>query len=260
MKSICIVVILSLSLSATAFAQKRKQRANPRARVTKREPATNDNTANKPRLVGSQITIITKNDDRITGTLLDLTAYSVRIKADNLESVIALDTIASISFGSATPPIVQPVSVPAREDFLREADITVNSFQSLATQLKSNTDYTEYGRLLGELRRTGEQFVARNGATDNPTEARVVGLMASALTDYTWARTIWTLKFGRSGDVSSVYDTDSPTITDAFSLYPDLRASAASGGKFSVDKIVSGLWRKAAEKTDRARSLISPSK
>ena len=258
MKSICVVVILSLSLTATAFAQKRKQRANPRTRVTKREPATNDNAVNKPRLIGSPIVIITKNDDRITGTLLDLTAYSVRIRADNLESTIALDTIASISFGNASPPVAQPVSVPARADFLREADAAVSSFQSLATQLKSNTDYTEYGRLLGELRRTGEQFIARHGATENATEARVVGLMASALSDYNWARTIWTLKFGRSGDVSTVYDTDSPTITDAFSLYPDLRAAAASGGKFSVDKIVSGLWRKAAEKTDRARALISP--
>ena len=260
MKSICIAVILSLSLSATAFAQKRKPRATPRARVTKREPATNDNAVNKPRLIGSQIIIITKNDDRITGTLLDLTAYSVRIRADNLESTIALDTIASISFGPATPAVAQPVSVPARADFLREADTVVNSFQSLATQLKSNTDYTEYGRLLSELRRAGEQFIARHGATDNATEARVVGLMASVLTDYAWARTIWTLKFGRSGDVGSVYDTDSPTIGDALSLYPDLRASAASGGKFSVDKIVSGLWRKAAEKTDRARALISPSR
>lgn len=252
--------MLSLSLSATAFAQKRKQRANPRTRVTKREPVTNDNAANKPRLVGSQIIIITKNDDRITGTLLDLTAYSVRIRADNLESTIALDTIASISFGSVVPAPAKPASVPARADFLREADTAVNSFQSLATQLQSNTDYTEYGRLLSELRRTGEQFIARYGATENATEARIVALMAGALTDYTWARTIWTLKFGRTGEGSSVYDTDSPAITDALSLYPDLRASAASGGKFSVDKIVSGLWRKAAEKTDRALSLISPSR
>jgi hypothetical protein len=259
MKSICIAVILSLSLSATVFAQKRKPRANSRTRITKREPAANNDIANKPRIIGSQIIIMTKNDDRITGTLLDLTAYSVRIRADNLESTIALDTIASISFGSASPAAAQPASAAVGADFLREADIVVNSFQSLAAQLKSNTDYTEYGRQMSELRRTGEQFIARYGSTENVTEARVVALLAGALTDYTWARTIWTLKFGRSGD-GGVYDTDSPAITDALSLYPDLRAAAASGGKFSADKIVSGLWRKAADKTDRARSLVSPSK
>src|SRR6185503_13283264 len=136
MKSICIVVILSLSLSATAFAQKRKQRTNPRTRVTKREPATNDNAANKPRLIGSQITIITKNDDRITGTLLDLTAYSVRIKADNLESTIALDTIASLSFGTSAP-ISKPVVAPPRPEFAQQADTVINSFQSIAAQLRT---------------------------------------------------------------------------------------------------------------------------
>jgi hypothetical protein len=257
MKSICVAVILSLSLSATVFAQKRKPRATPRPRITRREPATNDNVVNRPRIIGSQIVITTKNNDRIAGTLLDLTAYSVRIRADNLESTIALDTIASISFGSASPPPAQPVSAPVRADFLREADTAVNSFQSVAAQLKSNTDYTEYGRQMSELRRTGEQFIARHGSTENVTEARVVALLAGALTDYAWARTIWTLKFGRSGD-GGVYDTDSPAISDALALYPDLRALAASGGKFSADKIVSGLWRKAAEKTDRARALVSP--
>ncbi|MGA9768663.1 MAG: hypothetical protein WBV94_06465 [Blastocatellia bacterium] len=260
MKSICIVVILSLSLGATAFAQKRKPRPNPRTRIIKREPAANENVANKPRLIGTQIIINTKNDDRITGTLLDLSAYSVRIRADNLESTIALDTIASISFGSVVPVSKQPENVPVRADFLREADATVNSFQSLATQLKSNIDYTEYGRQMSELRRTGEQFIAKHGGTDNATEARVVALVAGALTDYAWARTIWTLKFNRSGDGGSVFDTDSPAITDTLSLYPDLRESAASSGKFSVDKIVSGLWRKAAEKSDRAHALISQSR
>src|SRR4051812_4974521 len=188
MKSICISVILTLSLGASAFAQKRtKPRAPSRARAAARDTASN-NTANKPRLIGSPVVIITKNDDRIAGTLLDLTAYSVRIRADNLESTIALDTISSLSFGAASPPraAAQQV-VPARAEFLRDADAVTNSFQAIAAQLRSNTDFTDYSRQLGDLRRAGEQFSARYGSTENPTEARVVALLACALTDYSWA-------------------------------------------------------------------------
>ena len=261
MKSILIAVVLSLSLGASAFAQKRtKPRASNRTRTSTREPASS--AANKPRLIGSQVVIITKNDDRIAGTLLDLTAYSVRIRADNLESTIALDTIASLSFGSAGPPApARQVIAPVRPEFLRDSDAVINSFQAIASQLKAGTEFTDYGRQLGDLRRTGEQFIARYGSTENATEARVLSLIAGALTDYSWARTIWTLKFSRSGDGGGVvFDTDSPAITDALSVYPDLRASAAAGNKFSVDKIVSGLWKKAAEKTDQARSLIASAK
>ncbi|HKP87191.1 MAG TPA: hypothetical protein VJZ26_13895 [Blastocatellia bacterium] len=254
MKTICMAIILSLGLSASALAQKRPKQRPANRRVAAREPASGDN-ANKPRMIGSQVVIITKNDDRIAGTLLDLTAYSVRIRADNLESTIALDTISSLSFGGSVP-VAKPTSVPARADFVREANSVINSFQAIATQLKTGMDFTEYTRQLGDMRRAGEQFTARYGATENPTEARVVALLAGALTDYSWARTIWTLKFGRSGD-GALNETDSPFISDTLALYPDLRASAATGNKYSVDKIVSGLWRKAAEQTDRARELIA---
>jgi hypothetical protein len=200
---------------------------------------------------------VTKNDDRIIGTLLDLTAYSARIRADNLESTIALDTIASISFGqSATArPQVSQASVPARPEFLREAEGALNAFQSVASQLRTGADYTEFGRQLSELRRTAERFIDKNSVSENQTEARIVALLAGALTDYTWSRTIWTLRFGRSSD-GSVYDTDSPAITDAIALYPDVRAAASSGNKFSVDKLVSGIWKKAEDKIERARSTL----
>src|SRR5215216_7981436 len=136
MKRISLLLLICIFASSVAFAQKRKKQAPaPRPRERAVQPRTI-----APRIIGSKVVIVTKSDDRITGTLLDLTAYSVRIRADNLESTIALDTIASISFGQASPPVAQPVSVPARADFLREADTAVNSFQSLATQLKSNTD------------------------------------------------------------------------------------------------------------------------
>ncbi|MFL6215284.1 MAG: hypothetical protein ACJ74J_15475, partial [Blastocatellia bacterium] len=59
----------------------------------------------------------------------------------------------------------------------------------------------------------------------------------------------------RSGDTTA-FDTDTPALTDTLALYPDLRAAAAVGNKYSVDKVVSGLWKKAADKTDRARALV----
>ena len=130
----------------------------------------------------------------------------------------------------------------------------LSQFNELASVLKSGSDYTEYGRQLGDLRRSAERFITKFSSGDNATEARVLALLTGALTDYTWARTIWTLKFGRSSD-GTVSESDSPLLADVLALYPDLRTAAASGNKFSVDKLVGGLWRKAAEKVDRVRSL-----
>jgi hypothetical protein len=79
------------------------------------------------------------------------------------------------------------------------------------------------------------------------------------LIDYTWARAIWTLRLNRSGDTTA-FDTDTPALADALALYPDLRTLAAVGNKFSVDKVVSNLWKKAAEKIDRARALTPDAK
>ena len=67
------------------------------------------------------------------------------------------------------------------------------------------------------------------------------------------------MRLNRSGDTTA-FDTDTPALTDALTLYPDLRAAAAVGNKFSVDKVVSGLWKKAADKTDRARALAGETK
>lgn len=258
MKSLCSLLMMTLCLSATVVAQKRKK-APPRPPA--HQKASSEAKANTPRILGSQVVLITKNDDRITGTLLDLNAFSARIKADNLESTIALDTIVSISFSGAgtNGSPVPPASAALRPEFAREAESVISAFQALAMQLKTGADYSEYGRQLAELRRTGEQFILRNSASENPIAARVVALLAGALTDYTWARTIWTLKFGRSGN-GTVSDTESPAVTDVLLLYADLRTSAAAGNRFSVDKLVSGIWDKAAEKTDRARTALNPSR
>ncbi|MEK6320516.1 MAG: hypothetical protein AABN33_02410 [Acidobacteriota bacterium] len=255
MKSIIAILIVSLCAGTAAEAQKRKKKPS-RSRATNSQPSAA--TVAKPRIIGSTVSIVTKNGDRITGELLDLTAYSIRFRANNLESTLALDTIASLSFGGAPAPGAradQPVG-PVRADFARDADAALGFFHTLASNLKPGIDYTEYGRQLSELRRAGERFVTKYSSTDNPAEARVVSLMAGALTDYSWARVIWTLKFGRSSD-GTIGETDAPVVTDALALYPDLRASAAAGNRLSAEKLLVGIWRKASEKQDRARTLIA---
>jgi hypothetical protein len=203
---------------------------------------------------------MTKNGDRISGEVLDLTAYSIRIRANNLESTLALDTLASLSF-SGSPPIARAdqSAGPVRADFAKDADAALGLFQTLASNLRPGVDYTEYGHQLTELRRAAERFTAKYSSSDNANEARVVSLMAGAVTDYTWARTIWTLKFGRSSD-GTIAETDSPVVSDTLALYPDLRAQAASGNRLSAEKLIAGLWRKASEKTDRVRTLAAASR
>ena len=259
MRSLIALIVISLFAGTAAEAQKRKKKTPARSRTASSQPSAA--TSTKPRIIGSTVVIITKNGDRITGEVLDLTAYSVRLRADNLESTIALDTIASLSFGSAAAPapgVDQPVG-PVRADFARDAEAALGFFQTMASSLKPGVDYTEYGRQLSELRRAGERLIGKYSSTDNAAEARVVSLVAGALTDYTWARTIWTLKFGRSSD-GTIAETDSPVVADALAQYPDLRALAAVGNRLSVEKLLSGIWRKASEKQDRARTLISSSR
>jgi hypothetical protein len=256
MKSIIAIVILAVCAGTAAEGQKRKKKpSSPRA--TKSQPAPSP--TNRPRILGSTVSIVTRNGERITGELLDLTAYSVRFRADNLESTLALDTIASLSFGAAPAPGMraEEPTGPVRADFAKDADLALGFFQTLSADLKPGIDYSEYGRQLGELRRASERFMAKYSATDNPGEARVVSLIAGALTDYSWARIIWTLKFGRTGD-GTIGETDAPVVTDTLALYPDLRASAAAGNRLSAEKLLAGVWRKASEKQARARALIGP--
>jgi hypothetical protein len=256
MKSIIVLIVIALGTVTTAGAQAKKKKVPPRSRGTTSQPVAE--TLTKPRIIGSNILIITKNGNRLTGEVLDLTAYSIKLKTDNLESTIALDTIASLSFNGAAAPSLrtdQPIG-PVRPEFAKDADVALGFLQTLSSNLKPGLDYTEYGRQLIEMRRAGERFITRYSSTDNPAEARALSLMAGAMNDYSWARTIWTLKFGRSSD-GTIAETDSPVIADSLAVYPDLRESAASGNKLSVDKLVAGIWRKASEKQDRAKSLIS---
>lgn len=251
------VAFIAIALCATANAQpQKKKKAVARPRPAANQPAAAQTT--KPRIIGSTVVIVTKNGDRMSGEVLDLTAYSVRLKADNLESTIALDTIASLSFGGAPIPVSRPESSagPVRADFARDTDSVLGIFQTMAASLRPGVDYTEYGRQLVELRRGAERLIARYSSTDNPAEAKVISLIAGALTDYTWARTIWTLKFGRSSD-GTISESDSPTVSDALMMYPDLKtAAAASGNRLVAEKMLVGIWKKASEKQDRARAII----
>jgi hypothetical protein len=250
MKAVFIILILSLCLTSLGSAQKRKKRP-----AASKPPAAEPKPV--PPSIGGQVVIVTKNGDRLSGTLVDLTLYSVKIKSDGLDSTIALDTLASISFGSAlVGSASQQPAAPQQPDFDKDLNSTLGALQSIGAQLNSGVDYTEYGRLLAELRPKVERFVGKYSTSQNATETRSAGLLAGALTDYTWARTVWTLKLGRSSD-GTVAETDSPTVVDALTLYPDLRAASASANRFSGDKLVRGLWNKAAEKVEKARPTPS---
>src|SRR5262249_44872031 len=95
MKTTHYALVLSMLLVSPSWELKKK---NPRP--TKPHPAPAKPAPKPVGIVGSTVLIITKNQDRIAGQLLDMSAYSLRIKSDNLESTIALDTVDSIVFGS----------------------------------------------------------------------------------------------------------------------------------------------------------------
>ncbi len=249
MKFITAILIIAL-ISIQTEAQKRKKKPAPRRPpAAKKEPVKLD----PPRIIGSQVVITTKNGDTLRGELLDLSAYSVKLRSDKLESTIALETISAISFGPA-PAIVEPQKpvASARPEFARDADQMIRALLVISSGAKAGADYTDYGHLLADFRRQAERFIEKYSQTENATEARTVAIISGALTDYTWARTIWTLKLGRDGD-STVSETDSPVVADALSLYPDLRLG---GNRIQADRLIGGLWKKAAEKIDQARSLV----
>lgn len=251
MKFITALLIIALISISSAEAQKRKKKTAPPRRppAVKKEPVKLD----PPRIIGSQVVITTKNGDTIRGELLDLSAYSVKLRSDKLESTIALETISAISFGSAVSPVESAKPAPSpKPEFARDADQMIRALLVISSGAKAGADYTDYGHLLADFRRQAERFIEKYSQSENTTEARTVAIVSGALTDYTWARTIWTLKLGSDGD-SSVSASDSPVVADALSLYPDLRAS---GDRVPADRLIGGLWKKAAEKIEQARSLV----
>jgi hypothetical protein len=233
-----------------------QSRQKTRPRTVQRKPPVTEKKPSAP-VIGTQVVIINKNGDRITGTLLDLTAYSVKIRSEGLESTIALDTIATLSFGNSIPPGIRTASGPAPgPEFIGDLDSVLNAFRIVAAAAKPGIDYLDYGQQLAELRSQAEKFTTRYGSSESSIESKAAALLASALTDYSWARTIWTLKLGRTSD-GTLSEKDSPVVADTLALYPDLRTAAANGPRFSADTLIVGLWQRAAEKAERAKNTSS---
>jgi hypothetical protein len=256
--ALLLVMVLAAGPASAQKKSKKSLKSQTRPRTTKKPVPQTD--ANLPRIIGSPVEIVTKNGDRISGELLDLTAYSLRIRSEGLESIIALDTVASLSFGASAPaPNGAPAAGPVSADFTRDVSIALSSYEPVATNLQSGIDYTEFGRQVGELRRVIERFISKHSSTENPSELRVISLLLAGLTDYNWSRNIWTLKFGRSSDGTAA-ESDSPALADALSAYPELRSSANGSNRFSIDRIIAGLWKKAGEKSERVRTLVGPIK
>ena len=249
MKLILIVILLSLFTPGDVSAQRRKQQP--------KRPAPREAPKPQPsKMIGTPIVITTKNGDLIRGQIVDLNSFSIKIKSGSLESTIALETISAISFGTSPAAATEPAkkAPEASPEMGRDLDVVLKSVDSLSSATRAGTDYTEYGRLLSDLRRHAERFIDKYSASENTTETKAVALISGALTDYTWARTIWTLKLGRSGE-GTVSESDSPVITDTVSLYPELRTAAATGTRLSGDKLIAGLWKEAGEKIALARAL-----
>ena len=246
-----LLLFLLVALSSTGFSQKRRKApAAAKAGAVKSEPA-------KPvaPTVGSTIDMVTKNGDKLSGQLVDLTAFSVRFKSNNLESTLPLESIASLSFAGARAINDKPEDsyTPVGESFRRDVTAVFESFQRMATETKSGSSYTDYDRQLVQLRRISERFLQKFSATENPTEARALSHFSGALLDYNAARTIWTLKIGTNGTLA---ESDSPVVADALAIYPETRDSAASGNRFSADKLIGNLWKKASEKVNLVQAMI----
>lgn len=209
-----------------------------------------------PPIVGSQIVLLTRDGKRVTGQVVDITALAIQVKSDAGTSAVPLASVTSMSFGadSASTPNQSPHAA-RHPNFTREVQSMLSSFQEMEKAIEAGPDYTDYGRELTELRRMGERFLNKYAGSEDDTEARSAALLAAAITDFTWARTIWTLKLGRSGTVT-VSASDSPVVADALDLYPDLRPPAGTSG-VPADKLIGGLWKKAVENVDRANKLVS---
>jgi hypothetical protein len=251
MKWMLIFLALSLSAPPLARAQRRKG-SSPRKSTTKKAAADAPAT---PSIAGSPVVVVTRDGNKLSGEILDLNASAVRIKAADQESSVSLTSVSSLSFGSSSSEEARSSAPSGHPEFQKDAGSVMGGFHSMLGEAKTAPDYTDYGGQLADLRRRAELFVGKYGSTEDPVEARVVAGVASAVTDYTWARTIWALKLGHTGD-ATVSRSDSPAVADTVALYPDVKTAAASGDRFSVEKLILGLWTQAGIKVERLRSLI----
>jgi hypothetical protein len=253
--SVAVLILILITVSGVA-AQKGKgaaKKVSAKRPPAPTKPATAAPATNAARVIGSNITLTTKGGNIIAGTLVDLSPYSVRIKSAGLESTLPLETLASISFDS-TVTAQAPPATPLSETFMKSLTAAFTAFQTMASETKTGSDYTDYGKQLSELRRNVETFIQRYSSSENSKETQIVSLLSGAIIDYTWARTIWTLKLGGDGTVA---EADNPVMADTLALYPDLRTATANGNRFSADKLIGSLWKRANDKVERARSMMN---
>jgi len=256
MKQITAIAFLFLCFASTTIGQRRKTTRRP----TQSAPVAHKPTPAPSPIVGAAVSIATKNGEQITGQVLEVSPYKVRVKQGELESTVPLETIASMSFGDAPAPTVAAPPQPAGHspDFNSDATSLIALFQGMDSATQAGTEYGDYGRRLGELRRATERFISKFSASDNQAETKTALLLSAAVDDYTRARTIWTLRLGQ-GAGATVAVTDSPAVADAVDLYPEL-AQLGPRNKLPADKLVAGLWKQASLKIGRSRRILEPAK
>ena len=124
-KHVLTIILLATILAGNVEAQTRKKsrpkKPAPKKTAVEEKPAP-------PPIIGSTVMIITKSGDQIGGTLVELTAYSARIKSDNLESVISLDTVLTITLSGAAPSKGHPQGGRPSADFSRDAETILAAF------------------------------------------------------------------------------------------------------------------------------------
>jgi hypothetical protein len=258
MKSIARLLILTLCMALPAISQSQRKKT-PAPKPNSARPAVN--TKAQGRMAGANISITTNTGGQVAGSLIDLNTNAVRIKTGEFESTIGLESVASISFRTPRDPVSGASAQASSEsaDFAGDVETVSSALDTMAASVKSGFDYSEYGRRLTDLRRLAERRIGKYSSSENAAESKFAALLAGALVDYTWARTIWTLKLGSAGS-ALVSDADSPVVGDALALYPDLKTAAASGDKLSADKLVVGLLSHATAKGQQIRLLANPSR
>ncbi|HKF57659.1 MAG TPA: hypothetical protein VKJ45_19535, partial [Blastocatellia bacterium] len=120
MKKTLAYTTVILCLATTIIGQTRKK--------TTRQPPPRapqqHKTTPPPPITGAQVAISTKTGEQITGQVLEMGAYKVRVKQGDLESTVPLESISSIRFGDATSAAQASPAPPASHspNFNRDAD------------------------------------------------------------------------------------------------------------------------------------------
>jgi hypothetical protein len=251
MKHTIALVASLVFLTSISAGQKRKSaRQTGSGTVGKSKPAPAI-----PPVVGAQISIATKSGEQITGQVLEFNAYTVRVKQGDLESTVPLESVVSMRFGDAPAAASGPPQPSGHgPDFARDSGSLMALFQSMDSATESGTEYSDYGTRLVELRRATERFVGKYAGSEDQIESRLAALFSAALDDYSWARTIWTLRLGQ-GPAATIAAADSPAVSDALELYPDL-AKLGPRNKLPADKLVAALWKQASVKVAGCRRIV----